>query len=169
MARSSSTSPALSQTKQWIRNIDFGTSRVNAADQALARFRPLSRGYARIDHSAQQRYRPPPKAVSRSPKGPAAPTAAGATGNTEVAGQGGIRRDQNQCDPYVITTGDTVTYQGNTETQSISAGENQTVQILVPGSSILPAGPRTCSIAPGFATMLESNNRAGYSNGNRQS
>ncbi|MBK9997924.1 MAG: hypothetical protein IPO99_12505 [Nitrospira sp.] len=68
--------------------------------------------------------------------------------------------------PFTITSGDTVAYQGNSETQSIAVGENQTVQILVPGSSIFTGSTTNMfDSLRDLLTALESNNRSGIQAG----
>ena len=157
---------ALAQTAQWIRNINFGTSRVNAADQALGQAQNL---ITRVRELTIQASSDTTSAAGRQ-------TIAKEVrqlqrqlvqlGNTEVAGQAVFGGTKTNVTPYVINAGDTVTYQGNTESQSISIGENQTVQILVPGSSIFTgATTNMFDSLRDLLTALESNNRPGIQAG----
>lgn len=157
---------ALSQTTQWLRNIDFGTSRMDAADQALGqvqnlitRVRELTIQASSDTTSAEGR-----QGIAKEVRQLQRQLVQ--LGNTEVAGQAVFAGTKTNVSPFVVTTGDTVTYQGNTETQSIAVGENQTVQILVPGSSIFTgATTNMFDSLRDLLTALESNNRSGIQAG----
>ena len=157
---------ALSQTTQWLRNIDFGTSRMDAADHALGqtqnlitRVRELTIQASSDTTSAEGR-----QGIAKEVRQLQRQLVQ--LGNTEVAGQAVFAGTKTNVSPFVVTTGDTVTYQGNTETQSIAVGENQTVQILVPGSSIFTgATTNMFDSLRDLLTALESNNRSGIQAG----
>ncbi|HNV25590.1 MAG TPA: flagellar hook-associated protein FlgL, partial [Nitrospira sp.] len=153
---------ALAQTKQWIRNIDFGTSRVNAADQALGQVQTLITRVRELTIQASSDTTSAEGRQSIAKEVRQLQRQLVQLGNTEVAGQAVFGGTKTNVTPYVVTTGDTVTYQGNTETQSIAVGENQTVQILVPGSSIFTGGTTNMfDSLRDLLTALESNNRSG--------
>ncbi len=157
---------ALSQTTQWIRNINFGTARVDAADHALGQVQNLITRVRELtiqassDTTSTEGRQTIAKEVRQLQRQLVQ------LGNTEVAGQAIFGGTKTDVTPFTITTGDTVTYQGNSETQSIAVGENQTVQILVPGSSIF-TGPNTNMFDSlrDLLTALESNNRSGIQAG----
>ena len=111
---------ALSQTKQWIRNIDFGTSRVNAADQALGQVQTLITRVRELTIQASSDTTSAEGRQSIAKEVRQLQRQLVQLGNTEVAGQAVFGGTKTNVTPYVITTGDTVTYQGNTETQSIA-------------------------------------------------
>ena len=157
---------ALSQTTQWVRNINFGTSRVNAADQALGqvqnlitRVRELTIQASSDTTSAEGR-----QTIAKEVRQLQRQLVQ--LGNTEVAGQAIFGGTKTDVQPFTITSGDTVAYQGNSETQSIAVGENQTVQILVPGSSIFTGSTtHMFDSLRDLLTALESNNRSGIQAG----
>ncbi|WHZ21650.1 MAG: Flagellar hook-associated protein FlgL [Nitrospira sp.] len=157
---------ALSQTAQWIRNVDFGTARVDAADQALSQVQNL---ITRVRELTVQASSDTTSAEGRS-------TIAKEVrqlqrqlvqlGNTEVAGQSIFAGTKTDVTPFTITSGDTVAYQGNNETQSIAVGDNQTVQILVPGSSIFTGSSTNIfNSLRDLLTALEGNDRNGIQTG----
>ena len=157
---------ALSQTTQWIRNINFGTARVDAADHALgqvqnliARVRELTVQASSDTTSAEGR-----QSIAKEVRQLQRQLVQ--LGNTEVAGQAIFGGTKTDVQPFTITSGDTVAYQGNSETQSIAVGENQTVQILVPGSSIFTGSTTNMfDSLRDLLTALESNNRSGIQAG----
>lgn len=152
---------ALSQATQWIRNINFGTSRVNAADQALGqaqnlitRVRELTIQAGSDTTSAEGR-----QSIAKEVRQLQRQLIQ--LGNTEVAGQAIFAGTKTDVQPFTITSGDTVAYQGNSETQSIAVGENQTVQILVPGSTVFTGSTTNMfDSLRDLLVALEGNNRA---------
>ncbi len=157
---------ALSQNTQWTRNIDFGTARVDAADQALSQSQNL---ITRVRELTIQAASDTTSAEGRS-------TIAKEVrqiqrqlvqlGNTEVAGQAVFAGTKTDVTPFTITSGDTVAYQGNAETQSIAVSENQTVQILIPGSSIFTGTTTNVfNSLRDLLTAMESNDRSGIQTG----
>lgn len=157
---------ALSQTTQWVRNINFGTARVDAADQALGQVQNLITRVRELTIQASSDTTSAEGRQSIAKEVRQLQRQLVQLGNTEVAGQAIFGGTKTDVQPFTITTGDTVTYQGNSETQSIAVGENQTVQILVPGSSIF-TGPNTNMFDSlrDLLTALESNNRSGIQAG----
>lgn len=157
---------ALSQTTQWIRNVDFGTARVDAADQALSQVQNLITRVRELtiqgssDTTSAEGRRTIAKEVRQLQRQLVQ------LGNTEVAGQAIFAGTKTDVNPFTITSGDTVAYQGNNETQSIAVGENQTVQILVPGSSIFTGSSTNIfDSLRDLLTALEGNDRNGIQAG----
>jgi len=157
---------ALSQTAQWTRNIDFGTARVDAADQALGQVQNLITRVRELtieassDTTSADGRRTIAKEVRQLQRQLVQ------LGNTEVAGQAIFAGTKTDISPFVITSGDTVTYQGNSETQSIAVSENQTVQILVPGSSMFTGSSTNIfDSLRDLLTALEGNDRNGIQAG----
>jgi flagellar hook-associated protein 3 FlgL len=157
---------ALAQNTQWARNIDFGTGRVDAADQALEQSQNL---ITRVRELTIQASSDTTSAEGRN-------TIAKEVrqiqrqliqlGNTEVAGQAIFAGTKTDVTPFTITSGDTVAYQGNGETQSIAVSENQTVQILIPGSSIFTgSNTNIFNSLRDLLTALEGNDRNGIQTG----
>jgi flagellar hook-associated protein 3 FlgL len=157
---------ALSQTAQWTRNIDFGTARVDAADQALGQVQNLITRVRELtieassDTTSAEGRRTIAKEVRQLQRQLVQ------LGNTEVAGQAIFAGTKTDISPFVITSGDNVTYQGNSETQSIAVSENQTVQILVPGSSMFTGSSTNIfDSLRDLLTALEGNDRNGIQAG----
>ena len=157
---------ALSQTMQWVRNINFGTARVNAADQALGQVQNLITRVRELTIQASSDTTSTEGRQSIAKEVRQLQRQLVQLGNTEVAGQAIFGGTKTDVQPFTITSGDTVAYQGNSETQSIAVGENQTVQILVPGSSIFTGSTTNMfDSLRDLLTALESDNRAGIQAG----
>ena len=157
---------ALSQTTQWVRNINFGTSRVNAADQALGQVQNLITRVRELTIQASSDTTSAEGRQSIAKEVRQLQRQLVQLGNTEVAGQAIFGGTKTDVQPFTITSGDTVAYQGNSETQSIAVGENQTVQILVPGSSIFTGSTTNMfDSLRDLLTALEGNNRSGIQAG----
>ena len=157
---------ALSQTTQWVRNINFGTSRVNAADQALGQVQNLITRVRELTIQASSDTTSAEGRQSIAKEVRQLQRQLVQLGNTEVAGQAIFGGTKTDVQSFTITSGDTVAYQGNSETQSIAVGENQTVQILVPGSSIFTGSTTNMfDSLRDLLTALESNNRSGIQAG----
>jgi len=157
---------ALSQTMQWVRNINFGTARVNAADQALGQVQNLITRVRELTIQASSDTTSAEGRQSIAKEVRQLQRQLVQLGNTEVAGQAIFGGTKTDVQPFTITSGDTVAYQGNSETQSIAVGENQTVQILVPGSSIFTGSTTNMfDSLRDLLTALESNNRSGIQAG----
>ncbi|HET6676040.1 MAG TPA: flagellar hook-associated protein FlgL [Nitrospiraceae bacterium] len=153
---------SLSQTDQWIRNIQFGTARIEAADSALGQVQNLltrlreltiqarsdttsAQGRTTIAQEVRQLHR---QLVQLA--------------NTEVGGQAVFGGTETNVTPFVITSGDSVAYQGNTESRSIAVGRNQTAQVLIPGNeSFTGATTNLFDSVSDLLTALESNNGTG--------
>lgn len=157
---------ALSQTTQWVRNINFGTSRVNAADQALGQVQNLITRVRELTIQASSDTTSAEGRQSIAKEVRQLQRQLVQLGNTEVAGQAIFGGTKTDVQAFTISSGDTVVYQGNNETQSIAVGENQTVQILVPGSSIFTgATTNIFDSLRDLLTALESNDRVGIQAG----
>ena len=157
---------ALSQTTQWVRNINFGTSRVNAADQALGQVQNLITRVRELTIQAGSDTTSAEGRQSIAKEVRQLQRQLVQLGNTEVAGQAIFGGTKTDVQAFTISSGDTVVYQGNNETQSIAVGENQTVQILVPGSSIFTgATTNIFDSLRDLLTALESNDRVGIQAG----
>ena len=157
---------ALSQTTQWVRNINFGTARVNAADQALGQVQNLITRVRELTIQASSDTTSTEGRQSIAKEVRQLQRQLVQLGNTEVAGQAIFGGTKTDVQPFTITSGDTVAYQGNSETQSIAVGENQTVQILVPGSSIFTGSTTNMfDSLRDLLTALEGNNRSGIQAG----
>ena len=153
---------ALADNDQWIRNIQFGTARVAVADQTLgetqnliSRIRELAvqarsdttsaQGRATIAQEVRQLHR---QLIQLA--------------NAEVSGQPVFAGTKTDASPFVLGAGDAVSYQGNSESQSIAVGPNQTTQIVLPGNQVF-TGPTT-NIFDDLSNLLvalETNNGAG--------
>ena len=157
---------ALADNNQWIRNIQFGTARVAVADQTLgatqnliSRVRELSvqarsdttsaQGRVTIAQEVRQLHR---QLIHLA--------------NTEVSGQPVFAGTNTDAPPFVLGVGDAVAYQGNSESQSIAVGPNQTTQIVLPGDVVF-GGPTTniFNDLSNLLVALESNNGAGIEAG----
>lgn len=157
---------ALADNNQWIRNIQFGTARVAVADQTLgatqnliSRIRELSvqarsdttsaQGRVTIAQEVRQLHR---QLIQLA--------------NTEVSGQPVFAGTNTDAPPFVLGVGDAVSYQGNSESQSIAVGPNQTTQIVLPGDVVF-GGPTTniFNDLSNLLVALESNNGAGIEAG----
>ena len=157
---------ALSQTTQWVRNINFGTSRVNAADQALGQVQNLITRVRELTIQASSDTTSAEGRQSIAKEVRQLQRQLVQLGNTEVAGQAIFGGTKTDVQPFTITSGDTVAYQGNSETQSIAVGENQTVQSLVPVSSIFTGSTTNMfDSLRDILTALESDDRSGIQAG----
>jgi len=157
---------ALADNNQWLRNIQFGTARVAVADQALqqtqnliSRVRELTVQASSDTTSAQDR-------VSIAQEVRQLDRQLIQLANTEVAGQPVFAGTKTDSSPFVLGAGDTVSYQGNSESQSIAVGPKQTTQIVLPGDQVFTGG--TTNIFDDLSNLLgalESNNVAGIQAG----
>ncbi|MGH7258000.1 MAG: flagellar hook-associated protein FlgL [Nitrospiraceae bacterium] len=153
---------ALSQNDQWIRNIQFGTARVEAAGGALGETQNLLTRIRELTIQARSDTTSAEGRVTIAQEVRQLHRQLLQLANTEVSGQAVFGGTETNVTPFTITSGDTVSYQGNTEAQDISVSPNQTVQILVPGSQIF-TGPTTniFTSVSSLLAALESNNSGG--------
>ena len=153
---------ALADNDQWIRNIQFGTARVAVADQTLGQAQNL---ISRVRELAVQARSDTTSAQGRL-------TIAQEVrqlhrqliqlANTEVNGQPVFAGTKTDVSPFVLGIGDSVSYQGNSESQSIAIGPGQTTQIVLPGDQVF-AGTTTNVFddLANLLTALETNSGAG--------
>lgn len=152
---------SLADNDQWMRNIQFGTARVAVADQTLgeaqnliSRIRELAvqarsdttsaQGRVTIAQEVRQLHR---QLIQLA--------------NAEVSGQPVFAGTETGAPPFVLGAGDAVTYQGNSESQSIAVGPNQTTQIVLPGDQVFAGA--TTNIFTDLSNLLvalETNNGA---------
>jgi flagellar hook-associated protein 3 FlgL len=153
---------ALADNDQWIRNIQFGTARVSVADRTLGEAQNL---ISRVRELAVQARSDTTSAQGRT-------TIAQEVrqlhrqliqlANTEVSGQPVFAGTKTDAPPFVLGAGDTVTYQGNSESQSIAVGPNQTTQIVLPGDQVFAGATRNVfDDLRNLLSALETNSGAG--------
>ncbi len=157
---------SLAEAEQYLRNIQFASARLDAADGALVqvstllgRIKELAVG-ARSDtktagdrsHVAQEVRQLHRQLVQLA--------------NSEIDGQTLFAGTKTDLLPFVLGVGDAVTYQGNNERQSIQVGTSQTIQVTVPGDEIF-TGPRVnvFDAIRDLLSALESNDGAGIEAG----
>jgi flagellar hook-associated protein 3 FlgL len=153
---------ALADNDQWIRNIQFGNARVAVADQTLGEAQNL---ISRVRELAVQARSDTTSAQGRI-------TIAQEVrqlhrqliqlANAEVSGQPVFAGTKTSAPPFVLGIGDAVSYQGNSESQSIAVGPNQTTQIVLPGDQVFTG--TTTNIFDDLSNLLaalETNNGAG--------
>ena len=153
---------ALSQNDQWIRNIQFGTARVEAADSALGETQNVLTRIRELTIQARSDTTSAAGRVTIAQEVRQLHRQLLQLANTEVSGQAVFGGTKTNATPFTITSGDTVAYQGNAEIQEIAVSPNQTVQILVPGSQIFTGS--TTNIFTSVSNLLaalESNNSSG--------
>lgn len=153
---------ALADNDQWVRNIQFGSARVAVADQTLSQAQNL---ISRVRELAVQARSDTTSAQGRV-------TIAQEVrqlhrqlihlANTEISGQPVFAGTKTDVPPFVLGVGDSVSYQGNGESQSIAVGPNQTTQIVLPGDQVFTGGTTNIfTDLSNLLTALESNNGAG--------
>lgn len=152
----------ISRTTQWMRNIRFGSQRLELADRTLSE---TSAVLARIKELAIQAGSDtvnPDNRLAIAKEVRELHRHLLQLANSEINGQAIFGGTTTNAAPYVLGAGDTVTYQGNAETQSIAVGEGMTVQVLIPGTQIF-SGP-TLNVFDGVRDLLaamETNNLVG--------
>lgn len=153
---------ALADNNQWIRNIQFGTARVAVGDQTLGQTQSLISRVRELAVQARSDTTSAQGRVTIAQEVRQLHRQLIQLANTEVAGQPVFAGTKTDAPPFVLGVGDTVSYQGNSESQSIGVGPNQTTQIVLPGDQVF-TGPTT-NIFVGLSNLLvalESNNGAG--------
>lgn len=153
---------ALADNDQWIRNIQFGTARVAVSDQTLGQTQSLISRVRELAVQARSDTTSAQGRVTIAQEVRQLHRQLIQLANTEVAGQPVFAGTETDAPPFVLGVGDTVSYQGNSESQSIGVGPNQTTQIVLPGDQVF-TGPTT-NIFNGISNLLvalESNNGAG--------
>ncbi|MDQ6733765.1 MAG: flagellar hook-associated protein FlgL [Nitrospirota bacterium] len=156
----------LAQSGQWLRNIDTGSTRLAAADSTLgqvdtilSRIKELAVGARSDTNTANDR-----NVIAKEVRSLHRELLQ--LSNTEINGQRIFAGTKTDADPFVLGSGDTVTYAGNSETQSIAVGNNQTIQVTLPGDQVF-TGPTTnvFNSVQNLLTALEANNGTGIETG----
>jgi flagellar hook-associated protein 3 FlgL len=156
----------LAKSGQWLRNIDTGSTRLAAADSILgqvdtilSRLKELAVGARSDTNTASDR-----NVIAKEVRSLHRELLQ--LSNTEINGQRIFAGTKTDVDPFVLGSGDAVTYAGNSETQSIAVGNNQTIQVTLPGDQIF-TGPTTnvFTSVQNLLTALEANNGLGIETG----
>lgn len=153
---------ALADNEQWIRNIQFGTAQVAVADQTLGQAQNLISRVRELAVQARSDTTSAQGRVTIAQEVRQLHRQLIQLANTEVAGQPVFAGTKTNAPPFVLGAGDSVSYQGNSESQSIAVGPNQTTQIVLPGDQVFTGG--TTNIFDDLSnllTALEGNNGAG--------
>ena len=147
----------LAQTNQWLRNIDSGTTRLASADNALgqvdtilSRIKELAVS-ARSDTNTANDRNLIAKEVRELHRELIQ------LSNTEINGQRIFAGTKTDTDPFGLGSNNTVTYAGNSETQSIAVGRNQSLQVTVPGDQIFTGA--TTNVFDSVKNLLAAENR----------
>lgn len=156
----------LARTSQWLRNIDSGATRLAAADSALgqvdtilSRIKELAVSGRSETNTADDR-----NVIAKEVRELHRELIQ--VSNTEINGQRIFAGTKTDSDPFVLGSGDTVTYAGNSESQSIAVGNNQTIQVTVPGDQIFTgATTNVFDSIKNLLSALESNNSTGIETG----
>ena len=152
----------LADNDQWLRNIQFGTARVAVADQALGQTQNLISRVRELAVQARSDTTSAQGRVTIAQEVRQLHRQLIQLANTEVSGQPVFAGTKTDAPPFVLGVGDAVSYQGNSESQSIAVGPSQTTQIVLPGDQVFTGG--TTNIFDDLSnllTALESNNGAG--------
>ena len=157
---------ALADNDQWIRNIQFGTARVSVADQTLGEAQNLISRVRELAVQARSDTTSAQGRVTIAQEVRQLHRQLIQLANTEVSGQPVFAGTKTGAPPFVLGAGDAVTYQGNSESQSIAVGPSQTTQIVLPGDQVFTGA--TTNIFDDLAnllTALETNSGAGIEAG----
>ncbi len=155
-----------SRVRQWGRNVLFGSQRLELADRMLSQTSSVLTRIKELAVQARSDTVSPENRQAIAQEVRQLQRHVVQLANSEINGQaifGGTRTD---AAPYVLGAGDTVTYQGNTETQSIAVGEGVTIQVLIPGGEVF-SGP-TVNLFDDIRdllTALEANDGPGIETG----
>ena len=153
---------ALADNEQWIRNIQFGTARVTVADKMLGEAQNLITRVRELAVQARSDTTSAQGRVTIAQEVRQLHRQLIQLANAEVNGQPVFAGTKTDAPPFVLGIGDAVSYQGNSESQSIAVGPNQTTQIVLPGDQVFTGG--TTNVFNGLMnllTALEGNNGAG--------
>ena len=153
---------ALADNEQWIRNIQFGTARVTVADKMLGEAQNLITRVRELAVQARSDTTSAQGRVTIAQEVRQLHRQLIQLANAEVNGQPVFAGTKTDAPPFVLGIGDAVSYQGNSESQSIAVGPNQTTQIVLPGDQVFTGG--TTNVFDGLMnllTALEGNNGAG--------
>jgi flagellar hook-associated protein 3 FlgL len=153
---------ALADNDQWIRNIQFGTARVTVADKTLGEAQNLLSRVRELAVQARSDTTSAQGRVTIAQEVRQLHRQLIQLANTEVSGQPVFAGTKTDAPPFVLGIGDAVSYQGNSEGQSISVGPNQTTQIVLPGNQVFVGA--TTNIFDDLSNLLaalETNSGAG--------
>lgn len=153
---------ALADNEQWIRNIQFGTARVSVADQTLGQAQNLISRVRELAVQARSDTTSTQGRVTIAQEVRQLHRQLIQLANTEVSGQPVFAGTKTNAPPFVLGIGDAVSYQGNSESQSIAVGPTQTTQIVLPGDQVFTGA--TTNIFDNLSNLLvalETNNRSG--------
>jgi len=153
---------ALADNGQWIRNIEFGTARVAVADQTLGQTQNLISRVRELAVQARSDTTSAQGRVTIAQEVRQLHRQLIQLANTEVNGQPVFAGTKTAAPPFVLGVGDAVSYQGNSESQFIAVGPNQTTQIVLPGDQVFAGA--TTNIFDDLSNLLaalETNNGAG--------
>ena len=153
---------ALADNDQWIRNIQFGTARVAVADQTLGQTQNLINRVRELAVQARSDTTSAQGRLTIAQEVRQLHRQLIQLANTEINGQPVFAGTKTDAPPFVLGVGDAVFYQGNSESQSIAVGPNQTTQIVLPGDQVF-AGATTNIFGDlsNLLAALEANNGAG--------
>ncbi len=157
---------ALADNEQWVRNIQFGTARVTVADKMLGEAQNLITRVRELAVQARSDTTSAQGRVTIAQEVRQLHRQLIQLANAEVNGQPVFAGTKTDAPPFVLGIGDAVSYQGNSESQSIAVGPNQTTQIVLPGDQVFTGG--TTNVFNGLMnllTALEGNNGAGIEAG----
>jgi flagellar hook-associated protein 3 FlgL len=157
---------ALADNGQWIRNIEFGTARVAVTDQALGQTQNLLSRVRELAVQARSDTTSVQGRVTIAQEVRQIHRQLIQLANTEINGQPVFAGTKIDAPPFVLGVGDSVSYQGNSESQSIAVGPNQTTQIVLPGDQVFTGA--TTNIFDDLSNLLaalETNNGAGIETG----
>ena len=131
---------ALADNDQWIRNIQFGTARVTVADKALGEAQNLISRVRELAVQARSDTTSAQGRVTIAQEVRQLHRQLIQIANTEISGQPVFAGTKTDASPFVLGVGDAVSYQGNSESQSVAVGPNQTTQIVLPGDQVFTGG-----------------------------
>jgi flagellar hook-associated protein 3 FlgL len=157
---------ALADNGQWLRNIEFGSARVAVADQTLGQTQNLISRVRELAVQARSDTTSAQGRVTIAQEVRQLHRQLVQLANTEVNGQPVFAGTKIDASPFVLGIGDAVSYQGNSESQSIAVGPNQTTQIVLPGDQVFTG--TTTNIFDDLSNLLaalEANNGAGIEAG----
>lgn len=157
----------LKATEQRLRNLQLGAARLQVAEGALgqvitllSRVKELAVGASNGTKTAADR------ATIAQDVRQLHRQLLQLANTTEANGEAVFAGTKTNQSPFVLGTGDTVSYAGNSETQAVEVGSGQTIQVTLPGSQVF-TGP-TINIfdkIKDLLTALETNNGAGIQQG----
>ena len=153
---------ALADNDQWTRNIQFGTARITVADHTLGQAQNLIGRVRELAVQARSDTTTAQGRVTIAQEVRQLHRQLIQLANAEISGQPVFAGTETGAPPFVLGVGDAVTYQGNSESQSIAVGPNQIVQIVLPGDQVF-TGATTNIFADLSALLvaLETNGGAG--------